>query len=142
MVKEQYPAQVDAAISEMLPHWIETMTNVLRSDVAAELVGEWEGLKIRDEIYKVSKEGTADSGQIDVNPDPSPLLRCTTPFLAHSPLLCPSSSRAAPRLSLLFIQHSTRTTSPPRPMRRSHPSTLVRRRTPTTLASRSLRARL
>jgi hypothetical protein len=54
-VKDEHPVAVKAAVSEILPQWIEAFKQLLDVDVSAELEREesWDGLSIRTAIYNV-----------------------------------------------------------------------------------------
>jgi hypothetical protein len=54
MLKDEYPDQVETSVKDVLPRWLEVMGRVVGGDVGLELVGDWEGLKVRNEIFKVS----------------------------------------------------------------------------------------
>ena len=54
MLKDEYPEQVETSVKDVLPRWLEVMGRVVGGDVGLELVGDWEGLKVRNEIFKVS----------------------------------------------------------------------------------------
>lgn len=56
-VKDEHPQAVKAAISEILPQWIDAFRQLLELDVVQEMQGEgntWEGLATRKAIYGVS----------------------------------------------------------------------------------------
>jgi hypothetical protein len=65
MLKDEYPSQVAEAIDGMLPQWLEVMSAVLVQDASADLIGDWEGLKIRNEIFRVSMRGARDPSRPD-----------------------------------------------------------------------------
>lgn len=53
-VKDEHPAAVKAAVSEILPQWLGAFQQLLAVDVGAELTGDnWEELSVRIAIFNV-----------------------------------------------------------------------------------------
>lgn len=52
MLKDEYPEQVETSVKDVLPRWLEVMGRVLGGKAEMELTGDWEGLKVRNEIFR------------------------------------------------------------------------------------------
>lgn len=53
-VKDEHPAAVKSAVSEIFPSWIEAFKQLLAVDISVELAQDsWDGLAIRTAIYNV-----------------------------------------------------------------------------------------
>lgn len=61
-VKDEHPAAVKSAVSEILPQWIDACRRLLAIDITSDLSQEsWEALAIRTAVYHVSRYGAWDS---------------------------------------------------------------------------------
>lgn len=53
MVKDQHPQAVKETIASVLPVWLESFKVLLNLDLQREVQGNWDGLSIRIQVFKV-----------------------------------------------------------------------------------------
>ena len=53
MVKDQHPQAVKETIASVLPVWLDAFTVLLYLDLQREVQGNWDGLSIRIQVFKV-----------------------------------------------------------------------------------------